>query len=160
MPTFTNLKVDVPADEPVIHFERFLHAPPEVVCRMFTEPEHLRRWWGPHVMVIEICEVDLRVGGAWRCTQRDPDGEEHGFHGHFRELEPARRLVRTFVYEGVPEHEAVETQLFEAAEGGTIVRTSLLCDSFEARRFHLQAGMEAGSAETYLQLDELLESLK
>jgi uncharacterized protein YndB with AHSA1/START domain len=160
MQTSTDLKVDVPADEPVIRFERFLHAPPEIVYQMFTEPEHLRRWWGPRVMEIEICEVDLRVGGAWRCTQRDPDGEEHGFHGHFRELEPPRRLVRTFVYEGDPDHEAVETQLLEAAEGGTIVRTSLLCASFEARSFHLQASMEAGSAETYLRLEELLESLK
>jgi uncharacterized protein YndB with AHSA1/START domain len=159
MTTATELKIDVPADEPVIRTERYLAAPPELVFEMFTQPEHLRRWWGPRGFEIEVCEVDLQVGGGWRCTQRDPAGNEHGFHGTIRELDPPKMIARTFVYEGAPQQEAVETQVFEPMGDGTLVLGSLLCESFEDRSFHLEAGMDMGMRQTFLRLEELLESL-
>ena len=42
------LTLDTPTDDPVIRFERFVAAPPELVFRAMTEVEHLPHWWGPH----------------------------------------------------------------------------------------------------------------
>ena len=69
---------------------------------MWTEPEHLRHWWGPRQFELVVCESDPRAGGRYRFVQRAPDGQEHTFHGTYREVDRPRRLVRTFVYAGAP----------------------------------------------------------
>ena len=46
-----------------------------------------------------ICEIDLRVGGAWRYVMVTDDGFEVGFHGEFREIVPDERIVSTEIYE-------------------------------------------------------------
>ncbi len=101
--------------------------------RACTEGEYLRRWWGPRRLEVSECDIDLRVGGTWRIVHRAPDGTEFAFHGEFLELDPPYRRVWTFVYEGSPEHEAVETLVLEEAEGGTMVTSTTRHDSIEAR---------------------------
>src|SRR5215475_5243882 len=49
---------------------RLIKAPPQLVFRMYTEPEHLRRWWGPRHFDLVVCEVDLRVVGTYRLFDR------------------------------------------------------------------------------------------
>jgi uncharacterized protein YndB with AHSA1/START domain len=46
-----------------IEFERTYDSPIEVVWQAWTDPEHLKQWWGPDNVSIPECEVDLRVGG-------------------------------------------------------------------------------------------------
>jgi uncharacterized protein YndB with AHSA1/START domain len=159
MTTKTALEIDAPADQPVIHTTRFLKAPPELVFQAWTEPEHLRRWMGPRYLEIVVCEVDLRVGGTWHMIHRAPDGQEFGFHGEYREIDRPNRLVATWVYEGMPDSEAIETMTFEAVEGGTIARGTSRYDSIETRDQHLASGMESGMVESYERLDELFASL-
>jgi uncharacterized protein YndB with AHSA1/START domain len=84
--TDTPTEIIIPPGEPVIHIRRFFKAPPELVFRVLTEPEYLRRWYGPRHLEITECEADLRVGGAWRVVHRAPDGMEFAFHGEFLEL--------------------------------------------------------------------------
>lgn len=43
----TETEITTPAGEPVIHVRRFVKAPPELVYRVMTGGEFLRRWWGP-----------------------------------------------------------------------------------------------------------------
>lgn len=150
------LDLDVPADEPVIRYSRFLRAPRELVFRVFTEPEHLRRWWGPRVLENVVCEVDLRVGGGYRIVQRAPDGQEFAFHGRYRELDPPRRVVSTFVFEGAPDHPAVETLVLEEADGGTLIHVETRHDSLSSRDAHVASGMEAGLRESHERLDDVL----
>lgn len=103
--------------------------------------------------------MDLRVGGSYRFVHRAPDGQEFGFHGEFREIDPPHRLVQTFVFEGAPEHEAVETLTLEPVDGGTLLIGRTAHDTIEARDAHVAAGMEGGMRETYERLDELLARL-
>lgn len=51
--------------EPVkaVEFERTYDAPIEAVWEAWTNPEILKKWWGPNGVSIPECEVDLRVGG-------------------------------------------------------------------------------------------------
>jgi uncharacterized protein YndB with AHSA1/START domain len=48
-----------------IEFERTYDAPIETVWQAWTDPEHLKEWWGPENVSITECEVDLRVGGKY-----------------------------------------------------------------------------------------------
>jgi uncharacterized protein YndB with AHSA1/START domain len=135
------LEIETPADEPVIVFRRFVKAPPELVFRAYTDPELLKHWWGPRYLEMTVCEVDLRVGGNYRFVHRAPDGQEFGFHGEYREIE-------------APHREALDSAVFEAFDGGTMVSGRSMHDSVEARDLHVASGMEQGMNETYERLDE------
>ncbi len=156
----TQTEITTPAGEPIINVRRFFKAPPELVYRAGTEGDYLRRWWGPRRLEVSECEIDLRVGGRWRIVHRAPDGTELGFHGEFLELDPPHRRVATFVYEGAPEHQAVETLLLEEAEGGSMMTLTTRHSSVEARDMHVANGMEQGIIESNERLDELVASLQ
>ena len=107
--TDRQLAIEVPNGEPAVVFRRFVDAPPDLVFAVWTEPEHLRHWWGPRQFELVVCESDPRAGGRYRFVQRAPDGQEHTFHGVYREVARPHHLVRTFVYAGAPADESVET---------------------------------------------------
>ncbi len=154
--TNTKTEIIMPAGEPIIEVRRFLKAPPEMVYRVLTEAEFLRRWWGPRRLEIAECKVDLRVGGTWRIVHRAPDGSKFAFHGEFLELDPPRRRVATFVYEGAPDATATETFELGAVKGGTLLRSVMVHDSVANRDMHVDSGMEEGLLDSYARMDELL----
>ena len=47
-----------------LHFERTYAAPIERVWDAWTQPELLRRWWGPDKTTVVECEIDLTIGGT------------------------------------------------------------------------------------------------
>jgi uncharacterized protein YndB with AHSA1/START domain len=157
--TDRRLTIDVPSSEPAVIFRRFVDAPPELVFAVWTEPEHLRHWWGPRQLELVVCESDPRVGGSCRFMQRAPDGQEHTFHGVYREVDRPHRLVRTFVYAGAPADESVETVTFQRDGDGTLITSTSVFPSFAARDFYAQRGMEAGLRESHQRLDEWLETI-
>ena len=120
----------------------------------------MRRWLGPRTFEMVSCDVDLRVGGTYRYVHRAPDGQEYGFHGEYREIDAPRRLVATFVFEPMPDHEAVDTLTMEEVDGGTLVTTTTRHASFEARDGHVAGGMETGMSEGYERLDALVATLQ
>jgi uncharacterized protein YndB with AHSA1/START domain len=154
--TTTALDITAPADDPVILTSRFFKAPPELIFDAWTNPEHLPNWWGPRALEMVVCEVDLRVGGAWRFVHRAPDGQEFAFSGEYLEVDPPHRLVATWVWEGMPDDIAVETLTLEAVDGGTIARSEARHTTLAARNQHIENGMEGGMIETYERLDELV----
>jgi uncharacterized protein YndB with AHSA1/START domain len=156
--TVTNAETEIVATpgEPIIEMRRFVKAPPELVYRVLTEGEFLRRWWGPRRLETTECDVDLRVGGKWRIVHRAPDGAEFAFHGEFLELDPPHRRVSTWVYEGEVEAAATETFELDAIDGGTLLRSRVVHDSLANRDMHLANGMEEGLRESYSRMDELL----
>jgi uncharacterized protein YndB with AHSA1/START domain len=158
--TGRELEIWVPADRAVVRFRRFVNAPPDLVFDAWTQPEHLRRWWGPRSYALVVCEVDLRIGGSYRLTQQAPDGQEHTFRGRYIELERPRSLCRTFVYDGAPEHEASETVTFQRRDSGTLVTSESLFASFAARDLYTRAGMENGMRDSHHRLDEWLETIQ
>ena len=149
-------EIIIPPGEPVIHIRRFFKAPPELVFRAITEPEYLRRWYGPRQLEIIECEADLRVGGTWRVVHRAPDGTEFAFHGEFLELDPPRKRVGTWLWEGAPDAVATERMVCEPVEGGTMVVSTMVHTSVEARDMHVANGMEGGIIDSHGRLDELL----
>jgi uncharacterized protein YndB with AHSA1/START domain len=140
---------------------RVLDAPTELVFKAYTDPNLIPRWWGPRRYTTIVDKMDVSPGGVWRFVHRAADGGQHAFNGVFREIEPPKRLVYTFNYEGAPGHEALETVTFEeAGSGKTRVTDHLLFATREDRDGMLNSGMEDGAAETIERLVELLKELQ
>ncbi len=74
---------------------RLFDAPRDVVFNAWIDPKHLAAWWGPNQFTNPVCEVDARVGGAWRIVMRAPDGAEYPCEGVYREIVKPERLVFT-----------------------------------------------------------------
>jgi uncharacterized protein YndB with AHSA1/START domain len=152
----SKLEIIAEPGTPTIITRRVVNAPRELVWDVFTKPEYLKRWWGPRTLTLVVCEVDLRVGGGYRFVQRAPDGQEFGFHGEYREIIRPERIVNTFVFELMPDHEALQTLVLEEHDAKTTVTSTTLHKTFEDRDAHLASGMDAGLRDTYVRLDELL----
>ncbi|HVS93850.1 MAG TPA: SRPBCC domain-containing protein [Mucilaginibacter sp.] len=74
---------------------RIFDAPKELVFKVWTEPEHIKNWWGPKPFTAPRCEVDLKVGGEYIYVMRSPDGQEFPVQGKFIEIVKNEKLVYT-----------------------------------------------------------------
>jgi uncharacterized protein YndB with AHSA1/START domain len=83
-------------DQDTIVSEIDIAAPPDRVFKAIADPETVRR----RAPVLEVYEMDLRVGGRWHLECRMPKARK-GFdiirhHGEVLELDPPRLLVFTW----------------------------------------------------------------
>lgn len=148
------LEVSLPSDCEIA-LTRVFRAPRELVYRAFSEPEILKRWFGPRGWVLVTCEMEARVGGSFRFVLRAPDGRELGMHGTYRELSPPERSVHTEGFDDFP-GEAVVTSVFTEREGQTTLAATLRYASKEIRDAVIRSGMEHGAAESYDRLAGVL----
>ena len=74
---------------------RVFDAPRELVFRSWTEPERLKRWWGPKGFTTPFCEIDLRPGGVFLYCMRSPEGRDYWGKGVYREIVVPERIVLT-----------------------------------------------------------------
>lgn len=56
--------------------ERTIDVPRSLVWKVWTEPEHLMKWFTPVPWETVSCEIDLRPGGIFATTMRSPEGDE------------------------------------------------------------------------------------
>lgn len=67
----------------------------ERVWKAWTEPEQLKRWWGPQGFTAPVCKIDLRVGGQYLNCMRSPEGQDFWSTGTYLEIVAPERLVCT-----------------------------------------------------------------
>ncbi|MDT4911995.1 MAG: hypothetical protein QOC66_1123 [Pseudonocardiales bacterium] len=157
--TSSRLEITVPVDTPVIEFRRVVAASPALVFDLWTNPDHLRRWWGPEDYELMSIDIDLRVGGTYRYVHRAPNGVEYAFHGAYLELDPPGRLVYTTVHEGEPDSEAVDSFTFHEADVGTLINCWSQYPSLAIRDKYVAEGMVRGLTESHERLDALIARL-
>ncbi len=151
--------VTLPTDEQILITREF-DAPRHLVYRAWTTPELVRRWWHAKRGEVTLCEIDLRVGGAWRFVMVADGGFEVGFHGEYREIVPDERIVSTEVYEGMPDAEAVNTLTLTERDGRTTMTILVQHASKEHRDAHVESGMEAGMQDAMDLMEEVAVSLR
>ena len=154
------LEVSTPSDRE-IRLTRLFDAPRRLVFDAMTKPEHVRQWWGilsPEYSVT-LCEIDLRVGGAWHYVGQGPRGPA-GFHGVYREIVAPERLVFTEIYDPFPGEESVVTTVFTDEHGKTRMTMTARYSSLEVRDMVLGTGMARGAGLSYDMLERVLSELK
>jgi uncharacterized protein YndB with AHSA1/START domain len=119
---------------------RVFDAPRELVFKAWTEPERLKRWWGPSNFTNPVCEADARPGGAIRIHMCAPNGAVYPMTGVYREISPPERLVFTSAAlddSGNPMFEVRNTVTFEDQGGKTklTLHASVVAETGETARF-------------------------
>jgi uncharacterized protein YndB with AHSA1/START domain len=170
MTTTTNRKgsatVALPSDTEIV-ITRVFDAPASLLFKAYTTPELVRQWWGYSEDVWLACEVDLRVGGAWRwVTQHTNESGsfEVAFHGVYREIDAPTRLVYTEVFEGAPVSDpdalaAVNTIVFAEVDGVTTMTNTCVCPDQFVRDTIIESGMEHGMQISMDRLEETASTL-
>lgn len=67
---------------------RIVPAPQALVYAAWTDPEHLKNWWGPAGFTNTFNEFDFRVGGRWRFIMHGPDKGNYPNECEFIKIEP------------------------------------------------------------------------
>ena len=74
---------------------RTFDAPREHVWKAWTDPETLKRWWGPKDFTTPFATIDLRPGGKHLNCMRSPEGKDYWSTGVYREVIEPERIVVT-----------------------------------------------------------------
>ena len=141
---------------------RVFDAPRRLVFDALTRPELLKRWLlGPPGWEMVVCELDPKVGGAYRYVwRRESDGSSMGMGGVLREFVPPERLVATEKFDQAwYPGEALVTQVLVEQGGQTTLTVTILYESQETRDGVLKSPMEEGVAASYDRLADLLPTL-
>ena len=144
------------AERPSLRIARSYPVAPEKVWRAWTDPEALKRWWGPESSDrVSLAQLDVRAGGRFRIVFGGPQGTAHEVQGVYKEVVPNRRLVFTWTWpNSTPERESVVTIVLKAAGGGTEL-------DFRHEQFFDEAardGHRRGWAGAFSKLDDYLRS--
>jgi uncharacterized protein YndB with AHSA1/START domain len=107
--------------ESTITISRTVAASPQRAFSAWTDVTQLAAWWWPQ-LARTTYDVDARQGGGFRISSPEINAT---VWGDYTEVDPPRRLVFTWNWQGDDEPEAtVEDTVvvtFEPAEGGTLV---------------------------------------
>ena len=136
---------------------RAFHAPRDLVFDALTKPELVQRWLlGPPGWIMPVCEIDLKVGGAWRYVWRNEEnGCEFGMHGEYREIVRPERIVHT---EFFGEGESLVTSSITAKGDTTTLTMTMRFASRAERDAALETGMADGVGVSYDRLEAVLAS--
>ena len=156
-----SFKLSTPGDRE-IQVTRDFHAPRQLVFRAFTKPDLVRRWLlGPEGWTMPVCEIDLKVGGAYRYVWRKAGEKDMGMGGIFREIVSGERLVATEKFdESWYPGDALDTTVFSERGEITTITITVLYESKEARDTARRSGMEHGMAAGYNRLEQQLPAMQ
>jgi uncharacterized protein YndB with AHSA1/START domain len=159
-PATATLQITTPSDRELAMSREF-DAPARLVFDAYTKPELLKRWLGVFGgWELAVCEIDLRVGGAYRFVWRGPGKPEMGMGGVYREIVRPVRVVATEKFDDPwYEGEALGTVTFDEVNGRTTLTMRMQYASKEIRDAVLKSPMETGVDASFDQLAQVLASL-
>ena len=150
------IEVTTPTDAEII-VSRLFDAAPALVFDCHTKPGLVRRWLlGPPGWTMPVCEIDLRVGGAFRYVWRSEAADrEFGTGGVFTEIAAPHRWAHTEIMDGYPTE---SNNLYTLTEEGGRTRLTL-CMNFgskDVRDMVLKTGMTGGVGHSFDRLAAML----
>lgn len=114
------------ADREII-ISRLLNAPVNLVWEVWTNPEHIKNWWGPNGFTNTIHSMDVKSGGEWNLTMHGPDGTDFKNKSVFKEIIKHKKIV----YQHVSSPKFLATVEFESQREKTMIKWHMLFESKE-----------------------------
>jgi len=147
--------IEYPSELEILTIREF-DAPVELVFDVLTKPEHVSKWFAPFTCEMTVCSIDLRVGGDYHFVFVTEDGSECSFRGTYMEIERPTRTVQTWLFDGWPDADAVESVDLHETDGVTKL-TMMLAFRDEAGRAHMTK--TDGQEDSFDKLEDYLRSL-
>jgi uncharacterized protein YndB with AHSA1/START domain len=110
-----------------LSLKRTLNAPIKLVWEVFTNPDHIKHWWGPTGFTNTIHKMEVKAGGAWEFVMHGPDGTDYKNEDVFKEIVKEKRIV--FEHINFPKH--ITTINFTAEGNKTLLTWHMLFNSAE-----------------------------
>jgi uncharacterized protein YndB with AHSA1/START domain len=110
-----------------IRISRLLNAPVELVWKVWTDPEHIKNWWGPNGFTNTITKMEIKSGGGWDLVMHGPDGTDYKNKSVFKEIVFHKKIV----YEHVTGPKFLATIEFESRGMTTFLEWHMLFASKE-----------------------------
>jgi uncharacterized protein YndB with AHSA1/START domain len=110
-----------------LSISRVVNAPRELVWKVWTEPEHIKHWWGPSGFTNTISKMDVKPDGEWEFIMHGPDGTDYKNKHIYKEIVKPEKLV----LEHVTGPKFVMTVTFEDQGKQTLVKIHSLFESAE-----------------------------
>ena len=101
---------------------KLLHAPVEKIWDVWSNPDHIKHWWGPNGFTNTIIKIDLHPGGEWLLVMHGPDGTDYDNRSVFTEVAINKKIA----YEHLSGHHFIATIEFEAQENNTLIHWEML----------------------------------
>jgi len=152
--------------------ERIFDAPRDLVFKVFSESDHLAKWWGPKGWQTENRKFEFKPNGVWHYCMRCIDKNQGDFYGQeswgkavYHEIIEPEKIVYTDMFvdedgnavDGMPE--LLVTMMFVEHEGKTNIITRSRFDSVEALQQVMDMGVVQGVTSQYERLDDYLDEL-
>jgi uncharacterized protein YndB with AHSA1/START domain len=110
---------------------KLLNAPVEKVWEVWSNPDHIKYWWGPNGFSNTITKMDLQTGGEWLLVMHGPDGTDYDNRSVFTEVAINKKIA----YEHISGHYFIATIEFEANAETTVMHWEMLFPTRE--EYHL-----------------------
>lgn len=143
---------------------RIFDAPRDLVWTVWTEPEHIAKWWGPKGFTTTTYNMDVKAGGVWRFVMHGPDRDYQNKITYLEVVRP-ERLVYKHGGTGDKEDREIEPVSFQvtvtfAEQGGkTRVDMRMAFPSAKARDHVVKTyGAVEGLAQTLARLEDYLKA--
>src|SRR6478736_4449749 len=88
-----NVKNSPATTDRELRISRLLSAHKELVWEVFTNPDHIAKWWGPNGFTNTIQRMQVEPGGEWELVMHGPDGTDYQNKSIFREVVKPDRIV-------------------------------------------------------------------
>ncbi len=147
---------------------RVMQVPARYIFAAYSKPEHLMRWFGPVGYPVTLCDIDFRVGGAWRMAMTGPDGVQGPpFGGTYLEITPHSRIIYDNAFED-PHGGAMNLQTagrmimtttFAETNGATTVTVDTLFPTVAMKDEYLGVGMAEGILSGMDQLQDVARDI-
>ncbi len=136
---------------------RVFDAPRDLVWKVWTEPEHIAKWWGPKGFTTTTYSMDVKPGGVWRFVMHGPDRDYQNKITYLEVVKPERLVYK---HGGEKEVEPVNFQvtvIFTEQGGKTRVDMRMVFPTANARDYVIKTyGAVEGLNQTLGRLDEYL----
>ena len=147
--------IEFPNDLEIVTTREF-EAPIALVFDVLTKPEHVSKWFAPFECEVTECSIDLRVGGNYHIVFVTDDGTECSFRGTYLEVEPPTRTVATWLFEGRPDADAVESVDLHETDGVTKLTMKV---AFRDKAGRDPMTKNDGQEDSFDKMEDLLRSL-
>ena len=137
-----------------LKFSKTFEAEPELVFNALTQPDLIKKWFGPHGYTCPVVEVDLKAGGSYHIEMKSPEGEIIKLNGVYQVVNPPNALAFTWQWD---EPDAIETMVkVEFNPIGT--DTEVRVEQGEFASAESKEGHEQGWLASFERLEEVIRS--
>lgn len=163
------MATDAAASNRELVISKLLNAPRELVWKVWTEPEHIKHWWGPNGFTNTIFQMDVKPNGVWDFIMHGPDGKDYKNKSIYKEIVKYEKIVFehvspkfqntiTFSQEGDKTSLTIRMLFETAEERDNVVKVFKADEGLKQNIYKLEGYLRKVSAEKEMTITRLFNA--